>query len=281
MIEVNGKEYTYSLFPNGEIKFFEVLGPASLADAAKLYSTGHTIKWVFESNEEFFVLQMIVKHLKEIGGGYPVSLFMPYCPYGQQDRRMDGQLFSFKYFAQLLNDLQLDRVHFLDPHSGVMDAAISHSKVSYIHLDETMRGYDLLFYPDNGAAKKYSEVYPGRPYRFGNKKRNLDTGDILKYEVIADKTDIENKKVLIVDDLCMGGRTFQSAAQALKELGAKKIGLQITHLMPESVTFVQEFQKYDINELYTYVDGISGHVVKGLWGNDYMAHGVINTDTLK
>lgn len=260
MITVNRQEYTFSHFPNGEIKFPEIPAPASLMDYAQIITSGDVIEWIFEKNEEFFVIQMLVKFLQN--RGHKISLHVPFCPYGQQDRKIPGQLFSFKYFAQILNDMNLNEVVFLDPHSLVMDAAVRNSSVRYLDISEQMEEYDMLFYPDNGAAKKYSEIYSGRPYRFGNKKRNLDTGEILKYEVIADRGDIEGKKVLIVDDLCMGGRTFKEAAKALKELGAAKIGLQITHLMPESQTFIQELKSFGIEELFTTFKGISSRTVR-------------------
>lgn len=260
MITVNRQEYTFSHFPNGEIKFPEIPAPDSLMDYAQIITSGDVIEWIFEKNEEFFVIQMLVKFLQN--RGHKIILHVPFCPYGQQDRKIPGQLFSFKYFAQILNDMNLNEVVFLDPHSLVMDAAIKNSSVRYLDISEQMEEYDMLFYPDNGAAKKYSEIYPGRPYRFGNKKRNLDTGEILKYEVLADRGDIEGKKVLIVDDLCMGGRTFKEAAKALKELGAAKIGLQITHLMPESQTFIQELKSFGIEELFTTFKGISSRTVR-------------------
>jgi ribose-phosphate pyrophosphokinase len=274
MIKINGVEYQYSRFPNGEIKFPEIPAPESIADLAHITADGDTIDWVFENNEEFFVIQILVKELKD--KGRRVNLHMPFCPYGQQDRKMPGQLFSFKYFAQMLNDMDLDRVMFIDPHSLVMNAAIKHSLVRYLDLRWTQsEKYDLLFYPDNGAAKKYSEVYPGQPYRFGNKKRNLETGEILKYEVIADKSDIEGKQVLIVDDLCMGGRTFREAAKALKELGAKSVGLQITHFMPESVMFLSNFKESGIDDIYTYFDGISQIPLRQFEGcDDCLKHGI-------
>lgn len=255
MIKINGEEYTYSKFPNGEIKFPSIIIPGHIGILANIMTTGHEIAWIFENNEEFLVVQILAKELKR--QGRKVRLFVPFCPYGQQDREMPGQIFSFKYFAQLVNAMDLDEVEFLDPHSNVMDAAINRSVVRHIDIGGPAYGYELLFYPDSGAAKKYSEVYHGKPYRFGNKKRNLDTGEIVKYEIIADRLDIEGKKVLIVDDLCMGGRTFKEAAKALKELGAAEVGLQITHFMPESGQFLRDFRQFGIDYVYTYFQGIS------------------------
>lgn len=247
MIIIDGTPYEWERFPNNEIKF-----PVVGTGAEK------QITWLWENNEEFFVIQMITKHLKDNDG--KVKLVVPFCPYGQQDRKMPDQLFSWKYFAQLVNDAGFYSVVIVDPHSRVMAASLNHCFVTYPELDmNTMFriGYDLVFYPDNGAAKKYSEIYTDVPYRFGNKKRDLKTGEILGYEVIADKKDIEGQKILIVDDICMGGRTFKEAAKALLEMGAECVGLQITHFMPQAEEFLKHFREYGISEVYTYGDGVS------------------------
>jgi ribose-phosphate pyrophosphokinase len=252
MIKINDEVYEYSKFPNGEIRFTDV----------RITNSPAIIEWIYENNEEFFIIQMLVKYLREYCNS--IALEVPFCPYGQQDRKIKGQIFSFKYFAQILNDMNLDDVTFYDPHSIVMNAAIKNSTIKYLDLSkEKMEEfqYDMAFYPDNGAAKKYSEIYPDIPYRYGNKKRNLDNGDIICYEVIADKQEIEGKNILIVDDLCMGGTTFKEAAKALKEMGAKRIGLQITFLMPNSLEFVKNIKDFGIDEIITYEDGISQFVL--------------------
>jgi ribose-phosphate pyrophosphokinase len=149
-------------------------------------------------------------------------------------------------------------VEVYDPHSNVLPALLNHCKEYYpvndFLLDETYYNdglpWDLLFFPDNGAAKKYSEALD-EPYRFGNKKRNLDTGEIVCYEVIADKADIEGKKILIVDDMVMGGRTFVEAAKTLREMGASQVDLYVTHLKPESRKFYNSKGNGLIDNIYT------------------------------
>jgi ribose-phosphate pyrophosphokinase len=150
-------------------------------------------------------------------------------------------------------------VEVYDPHSNVLPALLNHCKVYYPVKDfligEAFSNgglpWDLLFFPDNGAAKKYSEVLSAEKYRFGNKKRNLDTGEIVCYEVIADKEDIEGKRILIVDDMVMGGRTFVEAAKALREMGASQVDLYVTHLKPESRKFYNSKGNGLIDNIYS------------------------------
>ena len=53
------------------------------------------------------------------------------------------------------------------------------------------------------------------------------TGNITKTTVLHD--DFGGKDCVIVDDICDGGRTFIELAKVLKERGAGKIGLFVTH----------------------------------------------------
>ena len=179
------------------------------------------------------------------------------------DREMDGHLFSLKYVAQIINDMNFREVLICDPHSNVLAGLLNHCSISYpvidfiededFMLDEDEKfPWDLFFYPDNDAAKKYSELLDDKyPYRFGNKKRNLKTGKIEKYEIIADKEDIEGKSILIIDDLVMGGRTFVEAAKALREMGAKEVDLYVTHLMPQAREFYRTKGNGLIDNIFT------------------------------
>ncbi len=86
----------------------------------------------------------------------------------------------------------------------------------------------LIFYPDEGAMKRYSS-YTDRPFAFGIKKRNWNTGKIEGLEVSGMTECIQGKNILIVDDICSKGGTFLFSAKKLKELNANKIYLFVTH----------------------------------------------------
>lgn len=59
-----------------------------------------------------------------------------------------------------------------------------------------------------------------------NKARNVQTGEITGTEVYGD---VKDKVVLIIDDICDGGRTFIELGKVLKERGASKVILYVTH----------------------------------------------------
>ena len=85
-----------------------------------------------------------------------------------------------------------------------------------------------MFYPDEGAMKRYSGM-ADKPYVFGMKKRDWATGQIKGLDVAGATEFIEGNRVLIVDDICSRGGTFYHSAKKLKELGAKEIYLYVSH----------------------------------------------------
>lgn len=247
MLKFNGENVVKGRFPNNEVDYSPLTYAMPIKDCNKF-------ELIFESNEDLFNLMVVKKWFDDtmIDPAY-CELIIKYFPYCQMDREMESHLFSLKYVAQIINELKFTVVEVHDPHSNVLPALLNRCRVIYpavypINVDKN--NYDLYFYPDNGAAKKYSEILD-MPYRFGNKKRNLNTGEIVCYEVIADKADIEGKRILIVDDMVMGGRTFVEAAKALREMGASQVDLYVTHLKPESRKFYNSKGNSLIDNIYS------------------------------
>ena len=85
-----------------------------------------------------------------------------------------------------------------------------------------------MFYPDEGASKRYSGMVE-LPYAFGIKKRDWKTGQILGLDVVDNGISLSGKKILIIDDICSRGGTFYHSARKLKELGVGDIYLYISH----------------------------------------------------
>ena len=187
------------------------------------------IVWNYENDAELFTLICLRKHY----GQAEATLWMKYCPHARMDRVKDTRdVFTLKYFAEIINDLNFKQVNILDPHSNVCTALINNVRVlspeSYIKeaIDECKP--DILFYPDEGAMKRYSEM-AAMEYAFGIKKRNWETGKIEGLDVVGSVDKINGSRILIVDDICSRGGTFYHSAKKLKELGAKEVCLYVTH----------------------------------------------------
>lgn len=198
------------------------------------------IEWNYENDREFLVLIYLVKHLRD-HRVHTITLHMPYIPNARMDRvKGTDDVFTLKYFADILNSLELDRVWVMDPHSDVSTALINNvctiSPKSYIYaalshmklVEDVDTDHIIMFYPDNGAAKRYGNMV-SRPYAYGAKNRDWETGKILGLDVITNGLDLTGKDILIVDDICSKGGTFLHSAKKLKELGVNRIYLYISH----------------------------------------------------
>jgi ribose-phosphate pyrophosphokinase len=187
------------------------------------------ITWNYENDAELFTLICLRKHYSQA----KAILWLEYCPHARMDRvKVDSDVFTLKYFAEVINSLNFARVNILDPHSSVCTALINNVRVlspkEYIIRAIEDCQPDLLFYPDEGAMKRYSEMVAYQ-YSFGIKKRDWTTGKIEGLDVAGCIDKIRDSKILIVDDICSKGTTFYYAGQKLKELGASDIRLYITH----------------------------------------------------
>lgn len=228
MLKVNGRTIEINRFPDGTLLLKE--NP----DYKKAL-----ISWLFESNEELVALIYITQHLRA-NGVKEITLYMPYIPNARQDRvKTREDVFTLKYFAQIINKLSFDEVMVLDPHSYVSEALINRLSImspakfikeayDRVCVDYSNKEDILMFYPDEGAMKRYSEILP-MPYAFGIKERDWATGKIKGLSVFTGNETIEGKNVLIVDDISSRGGTFYHSAKKLKELGAVKIFLYVTH----------------------------------------------------
>lgn len=198
------------------------------------------IKWFFENNEELVALIYLVKHLHS-HGIKNISLSMPYIPNARQDRVKElDDVFTLKYFADVINWLDFNSVYVLDPHSHVSEALIDRVLVqsprsfihqAYVRMEEDHdfdNTHTMLFFPDEGAMKRYADMFE-LPYAFGIKKRDWATGKIEGLDVAGCVEKIKDGRILIVDDICSRGGTFYHSAKKLKELGAKEIYLYVTH----------------------------------------------------
>lgn len=225
MIRLNGKIIEQNNFPDGTLLM--KCNPDKYAVS--------TITWQYESDAELFALYSLKKHLDCVVPGWNDYLYIPYIPNARQDRvKTHEDIFTLKYFAEIINSLKFKKVYAIDPHSSVSEALINNIEVvspqDFIrHALENINTNDILmFYPDEGAMKRYSGLI-SKPYAFGIKKRNWESGKIEGLDVAGAVDQIAGKDILIVDDICSRGGTFYHSAKKLKELGANKIYLYITH----------------------------------------------------
>jgi ribose-phosphate pyrophosphokinase len=164
-----------------------------------------------------------------------------YMPYQQADRDFGvGECFSLKTITNLLNALPVDTYIVFDPHSDVTPALLNNiivvDNTEFIKytLNEMMKmeinEEDItILSPDAGAYKKIFKLcekigFKG-PIESANKCRSTKDGSISGIRLST----IDFGKapyVLIIDDICVGGRTFIELA---KHIPATNLYLAVSH----------------------------------------------------
>lgn len=178
------------------------------------------------------------------------ELFLPFVPCARQDRRMmEGEPLSAKIVAKFINSMGFDKVVILDPHSDVIVNLIDNCNVisnsafvemSLYHFFEEFPQHmntASIVSPDAGSGKKMKDLLSilnmcttsadAYPLIKCDKTRNVITGDITGFEINSGS--VSGRVCVIVDDICDGGGTFIGLAKKLREEGAIKVVLIVTH----------------------------------------------------
>ena len=223
-----------------------------------------TFSWKYESDEELVTLVFLVNHLRDNGFKGNFILYLDYCPNSRMDRtHHNNEVFTLKWFCKIINDLKFSTVVILDPHSNVTPALLNNVVVTqptfYINqVIETIGKNNLvLYYPDFGAYKKYSALLPNIQFCYGKKIRDWDSGKILGLDIENEMNiNLNDKTILMVDDIIAYGGSMYFGALKLKELGVGNIYAYATHtensiLDAEKGTLIKSLENNTVERLFT------------------------------
>lgn len=201
------------------------------------------------NGEDLIALLHLMNAFRGVGRERKYRLILPYLPYSRADRRfVPGDTLGLEVMASLLNLMGFERIVTLDVHNAVeakrliprlVDVSaqeeINRSIVDFAHYYE--RSKVTVLFPDKGAADRYNqpaqvasnvEVIEVQTL-FAQKKRNPTTGAFEGFEV-PEEGQFETDAVLIVDDLCDGGGTFNGIADVISGRGQEvTLGLYVSH----------------------------------------------------
>ena len=164
-----------------------------------------------------------------------VTAVLPFFGYARQDRKDQPRVsITSKLVANLLVAAGVNRGLTMDLHAqqiqGFFDIPVDHLYASPVFFDE-LRSKDVsnltIFSPDVGGMKManaYSEVL-GCPLGFVAKRR---TG-ASTVEAMNLVGEVEDREILLVDDMTETAGTLTAAAKLLKERGAQKVSALVSH----------------------------------------------------
>lgn len=219
-------------FPGGEVG-------VDINAIGTMYPEKVTLIWIdarLANSDDVMALLLTTDALRRHYVNAKLGLFLPYVPYARQDRVCnEGEALSMTVFAKLINSQNYETVQVVDPHSAVAVATIDH--VTVMDQYEVFGGIKPSFQdtyivaPDQGATKK-CEDFAKRVGAAGvvtcMKHRELSTGKITGMEIMG-KYDLYKRNLLVLDDICDGGRTFIELAAILREQQPAKLELAVTH----------------------------------------------------
>ncbi len=195
---------------------------------------------VKDCTKDLIRIGLIKDALDRVYPSAEINLSLWYAFQARADRVFNkGDALPVKVFANILNSFNFNSVLIADPHSDVAPALINNIEVAsqteclktqLVKIKNKMPNFTLCA-PDLGATKKIFDttIALGHDeYIQGIKIRNTKTGDIAECSVVSPEA-VRGKDILIVDDIADGGASFKFLAQKLKILGAKRVGLYVTH----------------------------------------------------
>lgn len=220
-------------FAGGESQV--VLPDAFIADAESVASV--RINAWLRTADAVMQLLLLTDAVRRVMPNVPLHLNMPYVPYARQDRVCNpGEALSAKVFCGLINAQAYASVTIADPHSDVVPALLDRVSVvdASVMVAEVLRhsafarGVTLLA-PDAGARKRVQQLAKKlgvEQIAFADKVRDTKTGRISGTSV---SSDLPHLPILVVDDICDGGRTFVELGKALAEVSSQPRYLYVTH----------------------------------------------------
>lgn len=185
-------------------------------------------------NDNWIELLLLMDCLRRSSAGR-ITAVMPYYGYARKDRKDEGRVpISAKVVANTLVASGADRVLTIDMHAaqiqGFYDIPVDHLYAKP-YLLSRIRSLDIedpvIVTPDVGGikmARSYAKVL-GADLAIVDKRR-LSGSEVAVDHVIGD---VKGRNVVIVDDMISTGGSISQAAGILKNEGAKKIIIAVTH----------------------------------------------------
>jgi len=198
-----------------------------------------------------------------------VQLNVSYLLAARMDRVMlDGEPFSLKVIAGIINLAGFSKINIFDPHSEVATAVIEHAYTMSNHVfvkdalgnyfNKYQRSAFCLVSPDAGALKKIhklAQFLQVDQVVECMKERDLKTGALTNFKTTTDN--LGGQTCFIIDDICDGGGTFAGTAKMLKEKGAEKVVLVVSHGIFSKGTIIDFVDEIYTTDSYKKVEGVN------------------------
>lgn len=254
LLKIEYAEVELHQFPDGESKIrLPVDIPSTVVICRSLDSP----------NNKLIELFFIVKELRQ-KGCERIILVAPYLCYMRQDKAFEpGEAVSQRWVGKFLSGL-VEEVITVDPHLHRVKTledivkvkrAITLSAAPLIgNLISLQVSNPLIIGPDEESKQWVEQIAELHDFNYivGDKTR-LGDKDV---NVVLPPSDVEDRNVVLVDDMASTGKTLINTAQQLIEMGVENLYCAITHPL-------------FIGEAY---EELLAMGVKEIWSTDSVTH---------
>ncbi|MDP4115848.1 MAG: ribose-phosphate pyrophosphokinase [Bacteroidota bacterium] len=183
-----------------------------------------------------------------------ITAVIPYFGYSRQDRKDQPRVsITAKLVANLLTKAGADRIMTMDLHAaqiqGFFDIPMDHLYGSSVLIKKAVELNDnlVIVSPDVGGIKKaraYAKLLHANLVVIDKRRPKQNLAEVVN--IIGS---VENKNVLLIDDLIDTAGTFVNAIKALKAQGALNIYGAITHPLLSGPA-IERIQNSELSKLY-------------------------------
>lgn len=194
----------------------------------------YLVQSTFNSSQNLMELLLMIDAAKRASAG-SINAVVPYFGWARQDRKDKPRVsIAAKLVADLLTVAGIDRVVTMDLHAdqiqGFFDVPVDHLYASSIFIPyiQSLHLKDMVIAsPDVGGAKRANSYakYFDVPLVLCHKQR-AKANVVAKMTVIGE---VENKNVILVDDIVDTAGTITKSADLLMQQGAKSVRALCSH----------------------------------------------------
>ena len=223
-----------------DILYRKIYYPDGQQDIVLLEQVSETAVVLESRLNSFADLELILCATSALRGtqSHGVVLRVPYLLGARSDRCFvqGGSSYLCEVIAPILNGQFYRKVQVLDPHSDAVDCIHGINRqdigpfMACCKSNLPTLTKNVVLQPDDGAEKRSRvaamllgdlEIVKCR------KKRDQATGEIL--ETVVECDDFQGSNLIVVDDICDGGRTFIEIAKVARQRNCGKMFLIVTH----------------------------------------------------
>ncbi|AAQ67056.1 ribose-phosphate pyrophosphokinase [Porphyromonas gingivalis] len=193
------------------------------------------VQSTFPSSDNLMELLLMIDAAKRASAHY-ITAVIPYFGWARQDRKDKPRVsIGAKLIADLLSKAGITRLITMDLHAdqiqGFFDVPVDHLYGSTVFMEYIRKNMPLenlvVATPDVGGTKRANSYakHLGVPMVICHKSR-LKANEIAEMRIIGD---VQDKDVLLVDDIVDTAGTITKAADLMKENGARSVCAIASH----------------------------------------------------